>query len=116
MIRPNEVQLDDHWSPRVVGQVNDHLIKVAKLEGTFVWHKHDDEDELFLIVSGNLRIEYEAHAVELTAGDIHVVPRGVLHSPVADAECRVVLIEPAATKHTGDEITAKTRSLTDQMG
>lgn len=116
VIRPNDIVLDDHWSPRVVGQVNDQLIKVAKLKGEFVWHKHDDEDEMFLIVSGHLRIEYETHAVELSAGDLHVVPRGVMHNPVADDECRIVLIEPASTKHTGDTVSDRTRSLDDQMG
>lgn len=115
VIRPLDVELDAHWSPRVVGQVNDQLIKVAKLEGRFVWHKHDDEDEMFLIVSGRLRIEYEDHAVDLKAGDIHVVPRGVMHNPVADEECVIVLIEPASTKHTGDVVTQMTRTLDQQM-
>lgn len=115
IIRPLEVQLDSHWSPRVVGQVNDQLIKVAKLEGQFLWHKHDDEDEMFLIVSGSLRIEYENHTVLLEAGDLHVVPRGIMHNPIADEECVVVLIEPASTKHTGDVITPQTRTLQDQL-
>lgn len=116
VIRPKDVELDDHWSPRVVGQVNDQLIKVAKVKGELVWHKHDDEDEMFLIVSGHLKIEYADHTVDLGPGDLHVVPRGVMHNPVADEECRIVLIEPASTRHTGDEITSRTKSLKDQMG
>ncbi len=116
VIRPAETPLDDFWSPRVVGQVNDQLIKVAKLQGELVWHKHDDEDEMFLIVAGSLRIEYEDHVVDLKAGDLHVVPKGVMHNPVADEECRIVLIEPASTKHTGDENTPRTKSLADQLG
>ena len=116
VIAPGDIALDDFWSPRVVGQVNDQLIKVAKLKGEFVWHKHDDEDEMFLIVSGSLKIEYADRTVALKAGDLHVVPRGVMHNPIADEECRIVLIEPASTKHTGDVISDRTRSLKEQMG
>jgi mannose-6-phosphate isomerase-like protein (cupin superfamily) len=116
VITPVDVALDDYWFPRVVGQVNDQLIKVAKLKGENVWHKHDDEDEMFLIVSGSLMMEYEDRTVALKAGDLHVVPRGVMHNPIADEECRIVLIEPASTKHTGDVISEKTRSLQEQMG
>ena len=116
VITPVDVALDDYWFPRVVGQVNDQLIKVAKLKGENVWHKHDDEDEMFLIVSGSLMIEYEDRTVALKAGDLHGGPRGVMHNPSADEECRIVLIEPASTKHTGDVISEKTRSLQEQMG
>ena len=115
VISPGEVPLTDFWSPRVVGQVNDQLIKVAKLEGEFVWHKHDDADEMFLVVSGSLRIQYEDRTVFLQPGDLHVVQRGVMHNPVADEECRIVLIEPASTKHTGDLVTERTKSLEEQM-
>lgn len=115
VITPAKVALDDLWSPRVVGQVNDQLIKVAKVKGAFVWHKHDDEDEMFLVVSGSLRIEYDDRTVELNPGDLHVVPRGVMHNPVADEECRIVLIEPASTKHTGDVISDRTKGLQEQM-
>lgn len=111
-IRPKDIVLDDHWAARSVGQINDQLIKIAKLKGEFVWHKHDDENEMFLIVSLHLRIAYETLAVELSAGDLHVVPRGVMH----DAEYRIVLSEPASPKHTGDTISERTRRLDDQMG
>ena len=116
VISPADVALKGYWFPRVVGQVNDQLIKVAMLKGENVWHKHDDEDEMFLIVSGSLKMEYEDRTVDLDAGDLHVVPRGVMHNPVAENECRIVLIEPASTKQFGDVISEKTRSLQEQMG
>lgn len=94
VIRPAEVVLDEYWSPRVVGQLNDQHIKIAKIEGQLSWHKHN-EDKVFLIVSGFLKIEYEDQVVTLEAGDLHVVPGGALHNPVADEECRIIWIEPA---------------------
>ena len=108
--------LDEYWSPRVVSQVNDQYVKVAKLKRTFTWHKHDDEDELFYIVKGRLVIEYEDNKVTLNEGDLHVVPRGVMHNPVADEECWVALIETVSTKHTGDIVTEQTRSIEQQLG
>ncbi len=74
--------LTEHWSPKILGQVNDQYIKVAKLQGELAWHQHDDEDELFIILSGSLTMEYESHSVELVAGDFHVVPKATLHNPV----------------------------------
>lgn len=95
-------QVTKHWSPRVVGQVNDQYIKVAKLLGELVWHAHDDEDEMFLVISGHLRIEIEGQdAVELGPGQFYVVPRGVRHNPVAQEEVHIVLIETVTTSHTG---------------
>ena len=108
-------RVTDYWSPMVVGQVNDQLLKVAKLKGEFVWHAHDDEDELFYIVRGTLRIEFDDGPVDLSEGQFLTIPKGVRHNPVAENECWVLLIEPASTKHTGDEVTAKTRSLEEQM-
>lgn len=105
----------DHWSPRVVGRVNDQYIKVAKLKDEFVWHKHDDEDELFYIIKGNLIIEYEDEKVHLTKGDFHVVPKGMMHNPVAVNECWIALIETVTTAHTGDTKSAMTKSLDDQL-
>ena len=107
--------ITEHWSPKVVGQVNDQYVKVAKLNGDFVWHKHEDEDEMFIIIKGQLRMEYEDHVVELNAGDFHIVPRNTLHNPVADEECWVALVEPVATKHTGDVITAQTKTIDQQL-
>lgn len=107
--------LTEYWSPRVVGEVDDSYIKVAKALGTFGWHSHDDEDEMFLILAGRLRIEMEAGAVELGEGEMFVVPRGVRHNPVAAQECHLMLIERKSTLHTGNAVTARTRSLAEQL-
>jgi mannose-6-phosphate isomerase-like protein (cupin superfamily) len=106
----------DYWSPRIVGRVNDQFVKVAKLKGEFVWHKHDAEDELFYIVKGRLVIQYETGAVTLNQGDFHIVRKGVLHNPVAEEECWIALIETVTTAHTGDAITERTRSIEEQQG
>lgn len=108
-------RVTEYWSPKVVGQVNDQLLKVAKLKGEFVWHAHDGQDELFYIVKGSLRIDFEEQSVDLKAGDFLTVPSGVRHNPVAQEECWVLLIEPASTKHTGEEVTDRTRSLEEQL-
>ncbi len=108
--------VDDYWSPRVVGEVNDQYIKVAKVKGTFTWHKHDSEDELFYVLRGQLIIEYENGRVVLNEGDFHVVPRGTMHNPVAEDECWIALIETVTTKHTGDVVTERTKSIEQQLG
>jgi mannose-6-phosphate isomerase-like protein (cupin superfamily) len=90
------------WSPKVVGQVNDVLVKVAKLEGEFPWHVHEAEDELFLVVRGRLRLQFRDGERVVGEGEFLVVPRGVEHRPVADEEVHVVLIEPAGTVNTGN--------------
>ena len=107
--------LTEFWSPRVVAEVDDAYVKVAKVKGTLAWHSHDDEDELFFILKGRLRIEMEAGTVELAEGDTFVVPKGVRHNPVAEEECHVMLIERKTTLHTGSEVTGKTRSIADQL-
>jgi mannose-6-phosphate isomerase-like protein (cupin superfamily) len=107
--------LTELWSPRVVGEVDDTFVKVAKVHGSLAWHSHDNEDELFYILKGHLRIEMESGAVELDEGDMFVVPKGVRHNPVAQDECHVLLIEKKTTQHTGDVKTDKTRSLTEQL-
>jgi mannose-6-phosphate isomerase-like protein (cupin superfamily) len=106
----------EYRSPRVIGRVNDQYVKVAKLQGEFVWHKHDDEDELFYIVKGQLRMRYEDGEVVINEGDFHVVPKGVMHNPLADEECWIVLIEPVTTKHSGDVATEHTKSIEEQLG
>jgi mannose-6-phosphate isomerase-like protein (cupin superfamily) len=109
--------VDTHWTPRVVGRVNDQYIKVAKLLGELVWHSHDEEDEMFLVVSGRLRIQLEgAEEVLLDPGQFYVVPRGVRHNPVADEEVHIVLIETVTTSHTGDVTVAGTVPIDDQVG
>lgn len=95
--------VDALWSPRIVEQVNDLDVKVVRLLGEFVWHRHEETDELFLVLSGSMRIERRDGAVTLEPGDLYVVPRGVEHRSVAEAECRVLLLEPAGTVNTGDE-------------
>tara|TARA_B100002052_G_C15789881_1_gene555778 strand:- start:300 stop:653 length:354 start_codon:yes stop_codon:yes gene_type:complete len=92
----------DHWSPKVIGEINDYQVKLAKIEGEFVWHQHDHTDEFFLVVEGSMRIEYEDHHVSLDEGEIHIVPKGVRHRTVADEECWIVIIEPRDVVNTGD--------------
>lgn len=107
--------LTELWSPAVIGEVDDSYIKVAKVHGVFGWHSHTDEDEMFLVLEGRLRIEFEHDAVELGPGELHVVARGVRHNPVAADECLILLLERKSTKHTGDTVTARTRSLDEQL-
>ena len=109
-------KVTDYWSPRIVGRVNAQYVKVAKLKGELVWHKHDAEDELFYVIKGQLIIQYEDGAVTLNQGDFHIVPKGVLHNPVAEQECWIALIETVTTAHTGDAITSRTKSVEDQLG
>lgn len=90
------------WSPKVVGRLNDMHIKIAKVQGAFVWHAHADTDEMFMVHKGILTIRYRDHAVTLGPGEIHVVPKGVEHLPVAPEECQIIMIEPAGTLNTGD--------------
>ncbi len=92
----------DQWSPRVAAEFNDHQLKLTKLEGEFVWHSHPDVDEVFLVLAGELTIEFRDRAVHLAPGELIVVPRGVEHKPVASHECHVALIEPRGTTNTGD--------------
>jgi len=107
--------LTEHWSPRVVGEVDEHYVKVAKLLGAFGWHAHANEDEMFLVLEGRLKIELEAGAVEIGAGEFFVVPKGVRHNPVAEQEVHVMLFERKSTLHAGGEVNAHTRSLAEQL-
>ena len=107
--------LTELWSPRVVAEVDDAYVKVAKVHGSLAWHSHDNEDELFLVLKGHLRIEMDGHQVELDEGELYVVPNGVRHNPVADEECHLLLIERKSTRHTGNVTTEKTRSLAEQL-
>jgi mannose-6-phosphate isomerase-like protein (cupin superfamily) len=107
--------LTELWSPRVVGEVDDAYIKVAKVHGSLAWHSHENEDELFLILKGRLRIDMEGGSVELNEGEMFVVPKGVRHNPVAEQECHLMLIERKSTLHTGNVATEKTRSLAEQL-
>lgn len=108
--------LTEFWSPRVIAAFDDHYVKVAKVQGTFGWHRHADEDELFHILRGRLRVEMRDGAVTLEAGQVFVVPRGVEHCPVAEEECLLMLVERKTTLHSGDSPNEKTRSIAQQLG
>ncbi len=95
-------QFSAHWSPKIVAELNGQEVKLVKFRGEFVWHSHEREDELFLVVRGSFRMEYRDRTVELREGEMIVVPRGVEHRPVADEEVWVMLFEPAATLNTGN--------------
>jgi len=103
-------QFSDQWSPKIIGQLNGQDVKLAKIEGEFVWHDHADEDEMFMVMKGSLLIEFRDKTVEINEGEMIVVPRGVQHRPVAKEEVWIMLFEPSDIKHTGDvehEITVK---------
>ena len=92
---------EEYWTPKLVGQLNGQDVKLAKLKGEFIWHQHDDEDELFLVVKGQLVIHLRDRAVVLEEGEFFIVPRGVEHKPVAEDEVHLLLFEPSSTHHTG---------------
>jgi mannose-6-phosphate isomerase-like protein (cupin superfamily) len=100
-IAQNLAMFSEHWSPKVVARLNDYEIKLAKLKGEFVWHTHDDTDELFLVIEGSLTIQLREGDVTLTPGQLYVVPRGVEHCPITDGDVSVMLIEPGGVVNTG---------------
>jgi len=109
-------RIGEQWSPRVIAAANGQYVKLAKVQGEFVWHDHADEDEVFIIFRGRLTLRFRDRAdVTLAEGDLYVVPRGVEHCPVAEEECWVMLLEPAQTKHTGDVETPMTKSIDQQI-
>lgn len=93
---------EDHWNPKIVGELNGQAVKLAKVKGTFVWHDHKEEDELFFIVKGVLKIEFRDRMVELHPGEMLIIPKGLEHRPIAEEEVHLMLFEPMATKHTGE--------------
>lgn len=95
-------QFSEHWSPKIIAELNGQEVKLAKIKGEFDWHSHADEDELFFVVSGSFVMEYRDRSVELNEGELVVVPRGVEHRPVASEECSIMLFEPAGVVNTGD--------------
>ncbi len=95
--------LDEHWSPRVIAEMNDYQFKVVKVKGDFIWHDHPDTDETFLVIEGSLRIDFPDGSVAIGPGEMFVVPKGVRHKPCADNEVKVMLIEPRGVKNTGEE-------------
>lgn len=94
-------RFEDHWNPRIIGSLNGQDVKIAKVEGEFVWHSHKEEDELFYVIKGVLEIEFRDQSIELQAGEMLIVPKGVAHRPIAKEETWIMLFEPASTKHTG---------------
>jgi len=98
----------DHWKPRIIGEVNDCYLKAVKVKGDFVWHHHENEDELFLVVKGTLRMKFRDHEAVIKEGEFIIVPRGVEHCPVADEETHIVLIEPKSTLNTGNVTNERT--------
>ena len=102
-------KFSDHWSPKVIAEMNDYQFKLVKIQGDFVWHNHADTDEVFIVLEGSMRIEFEDGEVELSEGEMYVVPKGVRHKPQAEEECKVMLVEPRGVVNTGDsegELTA----------
>jgi mannose-6-phosphate isomerase-like protein (cupin superfamily) len=95
-------RIGEHWQPRVVAEMNDYQFKLAKIQGEFVWHAHADTDEVFIVVDGEMTLEFRDGKVDLKAGEMYVVPRGVEHKPVAPRECSIMLVEPRGTVNTGD--------------
>ncbi len=105
----------EHWSPKIVGELNGQQVKLAKFKGEFVWHKHDNEDELFFVVKGSFRMEYRDRAVEVRENEFLIVPKGVEHRPVAEEEVSVMLFEPATTLNTGDTENELTKHTLDSI-
>lgn len=107
---------DEYWTPKIVGELNGQYVKLAKLKGEFVWHSHENEDEMFYIVKGELTLKFrEGKEVILKEGEMHIVPAGVEHFPIAEKECWVMLIEPKATLHTGSTQAEGTVAIEDQQ-
>ena len=100
--------IEEHWSPRIAGQVNDSYVKLAKIQGEFVWHQHDEEDELFLVVKGRLLMQLRDRDLWLDEGEFTIIPRRVEHRPVAEEEVHLLLFEPATTVITGEEVNERT--------
>ena len=100
----------EHWSPRVIAEMNDYQFKLVKVEGEFVWHEHTDTDEVFIVIEGSLNIEFRDGTVSLDSGEMFVIPKGVEHKPVANSECKIMIVEPKGVVNTGDtdsELTAQ---------
>ncbi len=93
---------NDHWHPRIIGELNGQAVKIAKVKGEFIWHDHIDEDELFYILKGQLIIEFRDKSITLNEGDMTIIPKGVEHKPIAHEEVWLMLFEPRNTKHTGE--------------
>ena len=100
---------NDHWNPRIIGELNKQHVKLAKIKGEFIWHKHDKEDEMFLVLKGTLKIEFRDRTETIRENEIIIVPKGVEHRPIAEKEVSIMLFEPATTINTGDLDNERTR-------
>jgi mannose-6-phosphate isomerase-like protein (cupin superfamily) len=114
-LRDKLASFTESWSPKIVGELNGQLVKVVRFQGEFVWHHHEHEDELFLVVKGRFRMEYRDRHVWLEEGEFLIVPRGVEHRPVAEEEAHVVLFEPASTLNTGNVRNERTRERLEKI-
>ncbi|MCX4026441.1 cupin domain-containing protein [Endozoicomonas sp. SM1973] len=101
-IQEKFLKFSDYWSPKVIAEMSDYQFKLVKIKGKFTWHDHKDTDEVFIVIEGCMRIEFRDNQVELREGEMFVVPKGVEHKPVADDECKIMLIEPRGVANTGD--------------
>ncbi len=108
-------KINTHWDPKIVGELNNQMVKLAKLKGEFVMHHHDNEDELFLVVKGNLKIALENDVLEINEGEFVIIPKGVKHQPIAEEEVSILLFEPSTTLNTGDKITSQTKKTLDKI-
>ncbi|HEX9121676.1 MAG TPA: cupin domain-containing protein [Terriglobales bacterium] len=112
-------QFSEYWSPKIAGEVNDSYVKLVKFNGEFVWHHHEQEDELFLVIRGRLRMKFREHGVEreetILAGEFIIVPRGLEHMPIADEEVHVMLLEPKSTLNTGNVRNERTREVLQRI-
>ena len=95
-------KFSEHWTPKIIAEMNDYQFKLVKIKGDFVWHDHADTDEVFIVLEGKMTIEFEDETVELNAGDMYVVPKGIQHKPHAENECKVLLVEPRGVVNTGN--------------
>lgn len=103
-------QFNDYWNPRIAGEINDSHVKLTKLKGEFVWHQHDNEDEMFLVIQGSLLIRLRDQEIELHEGEFAVIPKGVEHQPYAEEEVHVLLLEPKSTLNTGNVVNERTKT------
>ncbi len=106
-------RIEEHWRPRIAANVNEYVVKIVKLQGEFLWHKHDETDEMFLVHKGEMTIRFRDRDVPLRAGELYVIPRGVEHITMADDECEAILFEPGGTRNTGNVVHSEKTALTE---
>ncbi len=114
-IKEKLAQFSEYWSPKIIGELNGQVVKVAKLKGEFVWHHHEHEDEMFMVVEGTLVIKFKDGEVELNEGQFFIIPKGVEHMPVANQECHVMLFEPKSVLNTGNVVNERTVEKLDKI-